>query len=353
MASQLTKNNRILSILALAFLLPLVSQAQDSGLSGDIGGLQATLQQVYNTMIQKCAQLIGIGQAIAGFAALWYVAVRIWKPIARAEQVDVYSLFRPFVIGYAILLFPAVIALINGVMQPTVSGTAALVNDSNQAVATLLQQKQDALKNSDDWQMYIGSDGSGDLSKWESLSGEADSGVFSGVSNRVKFEMAKASYNMKNSIKVWLSEILQVLFEAAALCINTVRTFYLIILAIFGPLAFGLSVFDGFGHILHSWLARYINVFLWLPIANIFGSLIAQIQQEMIRLDINQLNSSGHTSFGPTDSAYIIFLIMAIAGYFTVPAIANYIVQAGGTGVHQVIARGLGKIKNEFGTQNA
>lgn len=247
---------------------------------------------------------------------------------------DVYPLLKPFGIGLAITLFPYVIALINGVMQPTVSGTAALVSDSNQAVATLLQQKQDALKNSNDWQMYIGTDGSGNLDKWEALSGEADSGVLSGVSNRVKFEMAKASYNLKNTIKVWLSEILQVLFEAAALAINTVRTFYLIILAILGPLAFGLSVFDGFGHLLTNWLARYINVFLWLPIANLFGSLISQIQQEMIRLDIAQLNSTGQTSFGPTDSAYIVFLLLAIVGYFTVPSIANYIVSGGGMGAH-------------------
>ena len=247
---------------------------------------------------------------------------------------DVYPLLKPFGTGLAITLFPYVIALINGVMQPTVSGTAALVTDSNQAVATLLQQKQDALKNSTDWQMYVGSDGSGSVDKWEALSGEADSGVFSGVSNRVKFEMAKASYNLKNTIKVWLSEILQVLFEAASLAINTVRTFYLIILAILGPLAFGLSVFDGFGHLLTNWLARYLNVFLWLPIANLFGSLISQIQQEMIKLDIAQLNSTGQTSFGPTDSAYIVFLLLAIVGYFTVPSIANYIVSSGGMGAH-------------------
>jgi conjugative transposon TraJ protein len=156
--------------------------------------------------------------------------------------------------------------------------------------------------------------------------------MLSGLSNRVKFEMAKASYNLRNSIKVWLAEILQMLFEAAGLCISTIRTFYLIVLAILGPLAFGLSVFDGLGHILRHWLARYLNVFLWLPIANIFGSLISQIQQEMIKLDIAQLNASGQTSFGPTDTAYIVFLILAIVGYFTVPSIANSIVNGGGRG---------------------
>jgi conjugative transposon TraJ protein len=223
-------------------------------------------------------------------------------------------------------------------MQPTVAGTAALVTDSNQAVASLLQQKQQALQQSNDWQMYVGPSGSGDLQKWEALSGEADDGFGSGISNRVKFEMAKLSYNMKNSIKVWLSEILQILFEAAALCINTVRTFYLIILAILGPLAFGLSVFDGFHHILHNWFARYISIFLWLPVANIFGSLINQIQEEMIKLDIAQLQAAGQTNFGATDTAYIIFLILAIIGYFTVPSVANQIVHAGGGGAH------LGKV---------
>src|SRR5882762_417632 len=321
-------------MVAVGMLFPFLSQAQDSGLSGDIGGLQTTLQQIYSAMIVHCGELIGMSRAIAGLGALVYIAVRVYKAIAGAENVEVRSLFRPFVIGYAIMLFPSIISLINGVMQPTVSGTAAIFNDSNQAVATLLQQKEDALQHSNEWQMYVGSGGSGDLDKWEALSGEADSGAFSGLSNRVKFEMAKASYNLKNSIKVWLSETLQVLFEAAALCINTIRTFYLIILAIFGPLAFGLSVFDGFGQILTNWLARYINVFLWLPVANIFGSLIAQIQQEMIKLDIAQLNSSGQTSFGPTDSAYIIFLIMSIAGYFTVPSITNYIVNTSGMGAH-------------------
>jgi conjugative transposon TraJ protein len=315
-------------------LVPCIGRAQDSGLAGDIGGLQATLNNVYNTMIVHCSDLIAIGRGIAGFAAIWYIAYRVWGHIARAEAIDFYPLLRPFVIGFAISIFPSVIALINGVMQPTVAGTAAIVNDSNQAVATLLQQKQAALQQSNDWQMYVGTSGNGDEEKWEQLSGNADSGVLSGLSNSVKFQLAKASYNLKNSIKVWLSELLQVLFEAAALCINTVRTFYLIILAILGPLAFGLSVFDGLHHVLTNWLARYFNVFLWLPIANIFGSLINQIQQEMIKLDIAQIQANGQTTFGSTDAAYIIFLVMAIVGYLTVPSVANYIVNAGSMGAH-------------------
>ena len=301
-------------------------------ISSDINGLQATLQQVYNAMIVNCSELIGISSAIAGLGTLWHVAGHIWVDIAEARPVNIRPLYRPFLIGLAIAFFPSVISIINGVLQPTVTGTAAIVGDANQAVAVLLQEKQQALQQSTDWQMYAGTTGSGDLDKWEQLSGQADSGVFSGLSNRVKFEMAKASYNLKNSVRVWLSEILETLFEAAALCIDTVRTFYLVILAILGPLAFAFSVYPGLEASLSHWLSRYIHVFLWLPVANIFGSLIAQIQQQMIKLDIAQLTATGQTTFGATDAAYLIFLLMGIVGYFTVPSITHYIVRTGSMG---------------------
>ena len=301
-------------------------------ISSDIGGLQTTLQQVYDTMIVHCSELTGISIAIAGFGALWKVGEVALGKMAAAKPPDISALYRPLAIGMVIGLFPYVISLINGVMKPTVTGTAAIAGDANQAVATLLQQKQQLLEKSNDYQMYTGSNGSGNLEKWEELSGEADSGMFSGLSNRVKFEMAKASYNLRNSVKVWLSEILQVLFEASSLCINTVRTFYLIILGLLGPFALAFSTYPGLESSAGHWFSRYLHVFLWLPVSNIFGALIAQIQQEMIKLDLAQLNATGQTSFGPTDTAYIIFLLLSIVGYFTVPSITNYIVRTGEMG---------------------
>lgn len=301
-------------------------------ISGDIGGLQTTLQQVYDTMIARCSELTGISISIAGIGTLWKVGEVALGKMAAAQPPEISVLYRPLAIGLVIGLFPYVISLINGVMQPTVTGTAAIAGDANKAVATLLQQKQEVLEKSNDYQMYTGSNGSGNLEKWEELSGEADSGMFSGLSNRVKFEMAKASYNLRNSVKVWLSEILQVLFEASSLCINTVRIFYLIILGLLGPFALAFSTYPGLESSAVHWFSRYLHVFLWLPVSNIFGALISQIQQEMIKLDIAQLNATGQTSFGPTDTAYIIFLLLSIVGYFTVPSITNYIVRTGEMG---------------------
>jgi len=310
-------------------VLPLGAWAQDgpvTGLSSGIGGLQATLENVYNTMMVHCGELIGIGQGLAGFGALLYISYRVWGRIARAEAIDVFPLLRPFAFGLLLIFYTPFIGGVNALLQPTVSGTAALVSDANAAITTLLQQKEAALEQSTDWQMYVGPDGGGSMEKWEQYSGEAETGVFSGLTNAVKFQLARISYNFRNGVKVVLSEVLQIVYEAAALCINTLRTFELLLLAILGPLVVGLSVFDPFRDAFSAWLGRYINVFLWLPVANIFGSLCGQIQAEMIKVDIAQSQASGSTAFSSTDVAYIIFLIIAIIGYFCVPSITNHII---------------------------
>lgn len=286
-------------------------------------------------MLPMCSQLIGVARGIAGFGALWYIAARVWRHLANAEAVDFYPLLRPFALGMAILLFPTVIAVINGVMNPVVTVTGGMVKNSDTAIEKLLAQKEAAIQKTDTWQMYVGDEGEGDRDKWYKYTHPDDpngdkEGVFSGLGNDVKFAMDKASYKFRNSVKQWMSEVLQVVYEAAALCINTIRTFYLVVLAILGPFVFGLSVFDGFQHTLTTWLAKYLNVFLWLPVANIFGSIIGKVQENMLKLDIRQVQSAGDTFFNSTDTAYIIFLLIGIVGYFTVPAVAGYIINPGG-----------------------
>ncbi|KIA82445.1 conjugative transposon protein TraJ [Flavobacterium sp. AED] len=318
----------------LGIALPFTSQAQ--GMADDMNSLHSVLEQLYDEMMPLCNNLLGVGQGIAGFAAIWYIASRVWRHIASAEPIDFYPLFRPFVIGFCIMIFPSVLYMINGVMKPTVIATAAMVEGSNKAIEVLLRQKEDALKSTDPWKMYVGADGSGDRDKWDKYTHDdanpSTEGVFASIGNDIKFAMSKASYNFRNSVKEWMSEVLRVLFEAASLCIDTLRTFQLVVLSILGPLVFGISVFDGFQHTLTVWLARYINIYLWLPVANIFGSIIGKIQEKMLKIDIAQANDYGDTFFSRTDIAYLVFMIIGIVGYFTVPSVANYIVHAGGGG---------------------
>ena len=305
---------------------PAIAQAQ--GVADDLHSLQGVLNNLYDQMIPLCSGMIGVARGIAGFAALWYIAARIWKHIAAAEPVDIYPLLRPFAIGFCIIAFPSVLAVINGVLQPVVTATQGMVTNSNQAIATLLDNEQVP----PDPQQQGTTTMNGDPDKWYQYS-HPDSSTGT-TANTTNMADQFSGWGFKNMIKKAIAELLNVLFEAAALCIDTIRTFKLIVLAILGPLCFGLSVFDGFQHSMKQWIARYVNVYMWLPIANIFGAIIAKIQVNMIQLE--QSGGSAAPHFGDMNTTYLIFMVIGIVGYFTVPGIANYIMNVGG---HALFAR--------------
>ncbi|OOQ60018.1 conjugative transposon protein TraJ [Mucilaginibacter pedocola] len=312
------KHILITAMLAVcASLLPELARAE--GVADDLHSLQGVLSQIHDQMRPMCEGIIGVSRAIGGFAALWFIGARIWKHIAAAEPVDVTPLLLPFVKGAAIVAFPAVILLINGILKPVVTSTENMVKRSNAAIAYLTSRpdEDDPLPagqqnaDPDKWYQYSHPDNANP----DGTSGNPISDAFSG-------------WSIKNMARKWIAEVLNVLFQAAALCIDTIRTFKLIVLEILGPLCFGLSIFDGFQHSLKQWLARYVNVFMWLPVANIFGAIIAQIQVNMITLaQSGQLQGN---EFGNTNTAYLIFLVIGILGYFTVPSISNYIMNVGG-----------------------
>lgn len=313
--------------------------AHAQGVAGELHSLQSVLDGLYKKMLPRCSQLTGVGRGIAGFAAIFWIGSRVWKSILNAEAIDFYPLFRPFVLGFCIMFFPLVMGVINGVLQPTVDATGDMVETSNKTVEMLLKRKEEAIKTTEPWKMYAGENGAGDKAKWlKYINGKTDKdpaveeGFVKGIGSDIRFAFAKMSYNVQNSIKAWLSTVLQILYEAAGLCINTIRTFQMVVLTILGPLVFGLATFDGLQHTLTAWLAKYINIFLWLPVCNIFSAILGMIQEDMLKLDMHQIASTGDTFYSSTDLAYMIFLLIGIVGYTTVPTVAGYIVNAGGAG---------------------
>lgn len=181
-------------LLITGIIIPDLLFAQ-GGFADEVKSLHAVLEQLYSEMLPLCSKLIGVGRGIAGFAATWYIASRVWKHIANAEPIDFYPLFRPFVLGFAVIIFPSIIALINGVMQPTVTGTASMVQDSDKAITVLLQKKEEAIKQTTVWQMYVGESGSGDRDKWYKYThpndDPADEGLFAGIGNDINLRWPK------------------------------------------------------------------------------------------------------------------------------------------------------------------
>lgn len=315
----------------LTLLVPAISHAQTST-GGGIQKLHTVLENLYKEMVPLCRPLIDMARAIAGFGALFYIAYRVWKHIANAEPIDFFPLLRPFTIAMVITFYFTVLNVMNGILRPMTETTSQMVKDSNKGVERLLKARANNIVNSNEWESLSGGLGYTDNKDWYKYQQpDADNQQNELTPGRAfKFSLSIISNTVFFLVKILVSYILQVLYYAAALCIDAMRTFHLLILAILGPIVLCLAAYDGFQHTLPVWLGRYINVYLWLPIANIMGTMIGKIQQGMLKLDISQTNSGDLIGFGPTDIAYLIFLVVAIIGYFSIPSIANYVIHASG-----------------------
>lgn len=298
-------------------------------LTVDFGNLHEILRNLYEDMMPLCSSMTGVAKGMAGLGALFYVAAKVWQALARAEPIDVYPLLRPFAIGLCIMFFPSfVLGTINSVMSPVVKGTHTLLEGQTFDMNKYRQQKDkleyEAMLRSPET-AYLVSDEVFDK-QLEDLGWTP-----SDLATMMGMYMDRSAYNVKKMVKDWFRELLEILFQAAALVIDTIRTFFLIVLAILGPIAFAISVYDGFQSTLTQWITRYISVYLWLPVSDLFSSILARIQVLMLQQDIEALSDP---NFIPDSSntVYIIFMIIGIVGYFTIPTVAGWIIQAGGLG---------------------
>ena len=53
-------------------------------------------------------------------------------------------------------------------------------------------------------------------------------------------------FSVDNLVQMAFRKVIEVIFQGASLIVDVIRTFFLIVLLVLGPLAFAISVFDGF-----------------------------------------------------------------------------------------------------------
>ena len=288
------------------------------------------LRSLYDEMMPLCEDMAGVAKGIAGLGALFYVAYRVWQSLARAEPIDVFPMLRPFAIGLCIMFFPTVVlGTLSGVLSPIVQGTAKMLEAETLDMNEYREQKDkleyEAMKRNPET-AYLVSNEEFDK-QLEELGWSPDDLV-----TMAGMYIERSMYQMKKGVRDFFRELLELLFQAAALVIDTLRTFFLVVLSILGPIAFAISVWDGFQSTLTQWICRYVQVYLWLPVSDMFSTILAKIQVLMLQSDIERMQADPNFSLDSSDGVYIVFLIIGIIGYFTIPTVSGWIIQAGGMG---------------------
>lgn len=274
--------------------------------------LHQVLRSLYTEMMPLCGNMASVAKGIAGLGALFYIAYRIWQSLARAEPIDVLPLLRPFVIGLAIMFFPTIVlGTLNAVMSPIVRGTNHIMQaqtfNMNEYRAQKDRLEYEALRRNPETAYLVDKQLFDD--KLDEL-GVMDAAEICGM------YIDRAMYNTKKWFQEMFRNLLELLFQVAALVIDTIRTFFLVVLSILGLIAFAISVWDGFQASLTQWISRYLSIYLWLPVSDLFSAVLARIQTLMLQHDIEQLSDPNFIPDG-SNSVYIIFMIIGIIGYFT------------------------------------
>jgi conjugative transposon TraJ protein len=266
--------------------------------------------------------LVDMARAIGGIAAFFYISKRIYEQLIADNPISLLPLLRPFALVLVITFWGPFVNLLLVPTKGLTKLSEAVYADKKHIVKQRLEDKQQAILATDLPLFYENEEKEAAL--W-------DKGV----------NLLLTSYNIitgraiHNQINFYLMDairqLLESLFEVLVYLIAFLRTVFCVLLVIFGPLVFALSIFDGFQDNYLQWIARFVNVNLYLPIALLILSIVQEILIYVLDLEITQINAMLIYQPKMFFVSNLIVPVCGIVGMAMVPKIASWIVQASGT----------------------
>lgn len=298
-------------------------------LSIDVVTIGETLDTARETLVSThLSTFSSIGRAIGAIGALLYIAYRVWGHMARAEAIDVFPLLRPFALGLVIINFGVFTGFLDSMVDIISNQTQNIVEGSTDALEVKYKEYNKVLGdelfkrdlsffgfNPDEVYNQDNRNQEGDFLDTIKY---AVVGLLEKI-NRLGADVGTFFESLIHKCVGWCMQF-------GTVAIDTVSTFFLIVLTLLGPIVFGIACFDGFGHIISNWVSRYISISLWVPISHILHYLMNQIEMNLVQADIASYQAVQTVA---SSWIFIVFYIMGIIAYFTVPTIAGWVVDAG------------------------
>lgn len=266
--------------------------------------------------------LVDMARAIGGIAAFFYISKRIYEQLIADNPVSILPLLRPFALVLVITFWGPFVNLLLAPTKGLTHLSEAVYADKKHIVKERLEDKQQAILTTDLPLFYENEEKEADLwdkgvnlilTSYNIISGRA-------IHNQINFYMMDAT-----------RQLLESFFEVLVYLIAFLRTVFCVLLVIFGPLVFALSIFDGFQDNYLQWIARFINVNLYLPIALLILSIVQEILIFVLEMEIAQINAMLIYEPKLFFVSNLIVPVCGIIGMAMVPKISSWIIHASGT----------------------
>jgi len=266
--------------------------------------------------------LVDLARAVGGIAAFFYISKRIYEQLIADNPVSMLPLLRPFALVLVITFWGPFVNLLLAPTKGLTKLSEAVYVDKKHIVREKLEEKQQAILATDLPLFYENEEKEAALwdkgvnlllTTYNIISGRA-------IQNQINFYLMDA-----------VRQVLESLFEVLVYLIAFLRTVFCVLLVIFGPLVFALSIFDGFQDNYLQWIARFVNVNLYLPIALLILSIVQEILIYVLDLEIAQINAMLVYQPKLFFVSNLVVPVCGIVGLAMTPKIASWIISASGT----------------------
>lgn len=271
--------------------------------------LQATMSdvdylnvnQIQKEIVGSLGPLIGVGRTVAGLGSLIYLTTTIIDGM-NTGRYDWLATLRPFLLFFVIAFYPSFLVMLNVIIEP--------MNRAGDGMATSQYTLYQA-----EYAKVLTS-----IKKYEDGNDAIDVNMVDKIV--MAFDVLKLTFI------AYLYKLVMMLcwliVNVLTFIILLIRALYLAFLYVFGPIAIGISAFPIFEDNWKSWLAKYISISLWYPIAQVIYYVCLKINTlALVRL--NQVIAERPDNIELSD--FTICLLAAVSGVIVLqtPTIASMI----------------------------
>lgn len=284
----------------------------------------STLDQVRNSVIGgKLGAVMSIAAILAAMMAA-AVILKVASDYIQGQSVGIWQLVRPLVLLALVCQFNTL------VLRPLNATVNIFTRDLTQAVNVSTKEyvsqwsrnmagvEAYTLKSSEDIQQAALEElADSDMGPF----GKFFAKIWEGIKKFVRDFFSLTSFSVGALIGGLLFLLVKILlFAQQVLC-----SMYITIAGLIGPIIFALAILSGYASGIRSWIARYIQIAMWVPI----GYIIMYINLQVGNVFMQNASSAGGAELS-MEWFMIALQTVALVSIASVPKIAAWVIESTG-----------------------
>lgn len=285
-----------------------------------------TLNQIYFDFLNNSTSLMHSAQLIGGLGLLILAYVQYQKMMLDGEA-RVWVFFMKVIgLSLAIGFYPTVIQVINVPLNLITENVKEISHNeyenTTEIFSSMILDPGSNSVNSPNQQYDQ------EIANYMNDSNENLESSNDSDSNSILNYVSNASEILHGIFFQIIFQILSFMASVALIILNVVRTFFLVVLTIFGIFVIPFTIYPSLEGSLGSWLQKYINVYLWLPVGYILDGILSKIFYYHQNSSGVPLQYSMNVDGAINNNLVNLLALCTIISYITIPTITNWLVNA-------------------------